>query len=82
MSLFDIILNIGEMRTILGLMILLTHHTRVFKFVSAFIAPNVRFKVGLFSLFSGIVFLLIAIIVFLLIVRWLGRFDSLQRIDF
>ena len=82
MSLFDIILNVGKTRTILGLMILLTHHTRVFKFVSSFIAPNIRFRVGWFSLFSGSVFLLVVIIVSLLIARWLGRVGSLHRIDF
>ena len=81
MSLFEIILNIGEMRTILGLMILPTHHTRVFEFAYAFVPPRIRCRVGLFSLFGGSVFLLVAIIVFLLIARWLGRVGSLQKID-
>ena len=82
MSLFDIILNIGETRTILGLMILLTHHTRVFEFASTFVSPSIRCKVGLFSLLGGSVFLLVAIIVFLRISRWLVRVGSLHRIDF
>ena len=81
MSLFEVISNIEKMRTIFGHVILLTHHTRVFKLSSTFAAPNIRFRVGLFSLLSRSVFLMVIIVIFLLVARWLRSFGRLHRID-